>query len=155
METLSIEKSRVIKAYQTADGEVKKLLQTLFPTQFFDWKDIKTFEDACRIAGVDPGIYATPKNATDDQIGLIAFSKLQLIYKVFNQGWKPDWTSFSEWKYYPWFRYSAGSGFSYDDDSFTRTHTYAGSRLCTDTSEKAKYIGKTFIDIYNQFLSIH
>lgn len=154
METISIEKSRVIKAYQTADGEAKKLLETLFPTQFFDWKDIKTFEDVCRIAGVDPGIYAAPKNATDDQIGVIAFSKLQLIYKVFNQGWKPDWANTSEWKYYPWFRYSAGSGFSCDGYDRTCTVSHVGARLCTNTSEKAKYIGETFIDIYNQFLTI-
>ncbi|AWW32152.1 hypothetical protein DN752_19515 [Echinicola strongylocentroti] len=148
MKTLKIKQDNVVNAYQSADQEGKKLLESLFPGQFFSMEAIKTFEDLCRIAGVDPKDYEC-----GDPF-LTACNKLQLIYRVFNQGWEPDFSNLSEWKYYPWFKYNAGSGFSYYDYDFTYSDTDVGARLCTDTAEKAEYIGKTFADIYNDFLTI-
>ena len=83
--------------------------------------------------------------------------KLYIIFKAINNGWIPDWNNWDQGKYFPWFRVlSSGSGFDfsfsvYDYDS---TITDVGSRLCTDTSEKALYIGKQFGEEYAEFFLI-
>lgn len=154
MNTLTIDQNNLVQAYKAADSEGKKLLQNLFPSQLFDWREIDSFAKVCQIAGVDPEVYALPEDATDDQIGANAFAKLQLIYRVFNQGWKANWANSSEAKFYPWFTWQAGSGFSFHVFGYVRSYAYVGARLCTDTRDKAIHIGKTFTDIYNQFLTI-
>lgn len=116
---------------------------------------IKTFEDA----------YAEADEATkkefDVQIHpnlsdqIVARLKLILIASVLRGDWKPDFENRSQQKWYPWFEYSAGSGFgfSHSDCSYVGTDTTVGSRLCFPTKELSDYFGKQFIEIHREHLS--
>ncbi len=130
-------------------------------TEVFDYRTIKSFEDACKKEGLDPAALPDVSMIPEEfRMAIINGYKLFVIYKAINNGWTPDWTKYSQYKYFPWLEVeatpalSSGFGFSYSDDSCTHATTDVGSRLCTDTSEKALYIAKTFQEEYKQYLLI-
>ena len=112
---------------------------------------VKSFEDACEIAGINH------KELNQKWLDCyleecdIAFYKLRIIISVINEGWKPNWNDSSERKWYPYFN-MAGS-FAFVDACYHYGHTYTsvGSRLCFKTENDAKYAGKQFIDLYRIF----
>ncbi len=119
----------------------------------FDYKTIKTFEDACIKLGLDPknlpDVSSIPE---EDKKSVIAHYKLIVVYRAINNGWKPDWNNYSQNKYYPWYGVlSSGFGFSGSSYFCTYSVTPVGSRLCTDTSEKALYIAKQFQAEYEDY----
>ena len=119
----------------------------------FDYTTIKTFEDACANLGVDstklPDVSAIPEEFAKP---IIANYKLHIVYKAINNGWRPDWSNWNEYKYYPWYRVlSSGFGFSGSGCDYANACTTVGSRLCTDSSEKALYIAKQFEDLYKDY----
>lgn len=155
---LQVEKKNARTAYKGADAKGKQLLEDLYGKAVFaeNLKDrIKTFEDICAEAGVQPCEFEFISNATRRQIGANAFEKLQLIYEVVNNdaNWKADYTNDNQYKYYPYFRYSAGSGFSLGGVGFGGTTAGVGARLSTYSREMAEWIATTFKDIYNDFLN--
>lgn len=117
---------------------------------------VKTFEEACQVEGIEPDSvlpYKIPGSA--DQESINAYAKLIVIIRVLNDGWLPDWNSFDQYKYYPWFETDdSGFGLSYYDCDLWYTSTNAGSRLCFSNRDLAKYAGKQFIDIYTKFMLI-
>jgi hypothetical protein len=124
----------------------------------FDYKTIKTFEDACKKENIDPeklpDVFMIPESFRK---AIINCYKLFIIFKAINNGWIPDWNNSNQFKYYPWFKVlSSGSGFDFSNSHsyYAGTATAVGSRLCTDTSEKAIYIGKQFGDEYAEFFLI-
>jgi hypothetical protein len=126
-------------------------------TKKFDYKTIKTFEDACKKIGVDQSGYealADVSSIPDEfRKSITAHNKLLIIYKAINNGWKPDYSNWDQYKYYPWFKVlSSGFGFSLTYYLCDHTCTRVGSRLCTDTSEKALYIAKQFEALYQDYL---
>ncbi|MFZ4569722.1 MAG: hypothetical protein ACOYM0_01170 [Bacteroidales bacterium] len=127
----------------------------------FDFRTIKSFEDACKKMNVDPTeLPVVPKCREDLKKRIISDYKLCIVFEAINNGWTPDWTNWNQYKYYPWFEVkatkalSSGFGFSHSDYRYTRATTAVGSRLCTDTSDKAKYIAKQFEQEYQDFLLI-
>lgn len=124
----------------------------------FDYKTIKSFEDACKKVGVDPEALPDVSMIPEEfRKAIINCYKLYIIFKAINNGWTPDWNNWDQYKYYPWFKVlSSGSGFdfSYSGYYYDVTFTTVGSRLCTDTSEKALYIGKQFGEEYAEFFLI-
>jgi hypothetical protein len=115
----------------------------------FDYNDIKTYEDACNALEVskDDKIYDT------DSKYISTLKKLVHIYKAINNGWEPDFTNSNQYKYYPWFKVlSSGLDCSATGCGYVGTNATVGVRLCTDTATKAEYIGKTFIDLYKDYL---
>ena len=120
----------------------------------FDFRTIKTFEDACKKEGIDPGYLPTfPAQLEEFIKPVTAAYKLMVIFKAINNGWKPDWNNWDQYKYYPWFEVlSSGFGFSYSFFVFDSTHTCVGSRLCFKSRELSTYAGKQFNDIYNDYL---
>ena len=120
----------------------------------FDYKTIKTFEDACKKENIDPeklpGVNDLPE---DLKKPIIAVYKLFLIFLAINNGWKPDWSNSNQYKYYPWYWVlSSGFGFDGSDSRYADAGTCVGSRLCTDTSDKAKYIANQFEKEYQEYL---
>ena len=107
---------------------------------------VKTLEDACKIVGVNPKTLRS------------AFDKLEVIIKALNEGWKPDWTNWDEYKYYPWFDMSAGKdrkGFELVDCvRYSRSVSDVSSRLCFKTEALAKYAAKQFKDLYKEFFTL-
>jgi len=116
----------------------------------FDYKTIKTFEDACNKLGIDPSKLPDLSMIPEEfRKPLIATYKLFIVFKAINDGWIADYSNSSQWKYYPWFRVlSSGFGFSGSGYDFDYSSAGIGSRLCTDTSEKALYMAKQFEDLY-------
>ncbi len=127
----------------------------------FDYKTIKTFEDACKKENIDPTKLPDVSMIPEEfHKPIVAAYKLYVIFKAINNGWTPYWNDSSEYKYYPWFWVNAskekpsGFGFSSSDCDFTTTGTGVGSRLCVQTSEEALYIAGQFTAEYLDFLLI-
>jgi hypothetical protein len=124
----------------------------------FDYKTIKSFEDACKKENIDPEkLPDVSMIPTSFQKAIINCYKLYIIFKAINNGWTPNWNDYNQYKYYPWFKVlSSGSGFDFSSSiyHFDLTRTVVGSRLCTDTSEKALYIGEQFGKEYVEFFLI-
>jgi len=119
----------------------------------FDFKTIKTFEDACTKLALDPK-HLPDVSMIPAEFGkpIIAAYKLMIIFKAINDGWVTDWNDWSQYKYYPWYRVlSSGFGFSGTGYDGTYTHTGIGSRLCTDTSEKAMFVAEQFKAEYREY----
>ena len=86
---------------------------------------------------------------------LAALNKLFSIADAWNKadGFVPDFSDSSQYKYYPWFVYNKdAAGFVYANTSFAAASTYAnfGSRLCFKTANRARQFGEKFADLYNQ-----
>ena len=130
-----------------------KIKKTIKKESKFDYKSIKTFEDACQKTGIDsssiPDLSSVPE---EHRKPLFAAYKLMIIYKAINNGWRPDWGNYNQWKYYPWFRVlSSGFGFSNSNYLYDYSITGVGARLCTDSNEKAIYIAEQFKDLYQDY----
>jgi hypothetical protein len=71
---------------------------------------IKSFEDACKILGLNTTILnAEFHNDLDGEAkAAIAFLKLLVITKALNEGWTPDWDNDNEYKYYQWWNMQNG-----------------------------------------------
>ena len=92
---------------------------------------------------------------------IINYYRLCIITQALNEGWKPDWNNFNEYKYFPYFsieKYGgdckgAGAGLGYCDTAGGAGYsaTDVGSRLCFKTSDLAKYAGEQFKDFYEVF----
>jgi len=114
----------------------------------FNYKNIKSFEDACKHLGIEPVLPDVSSLPEDMRKPVIANYKLLIVYKAINNGWKPDWTNSNQHKFYPWFSLSSGSGLSVHVFVYAYSVSDVGSRLCTDSSEKAMYIGEMFENEY-------
>lgn len=142
-------------AHKKADPQGKQLLEELLGKEVFSlsiMKRIKTFEDVCAEAGEDPKRFMIPTNATPRQRGEIAAAKVMLICEVFREGVQLDYADSNQYKYYPYFKYVPGSGFSFLGFGYAYAYSGVGARLSVDSRAKAEYIGNTFIKEYNDFL---
>lgn len=161
MKTIEVNKDNAVKAFNEGDEATKKLLKTLFGAEHFNQKitdRVKTFEDACLAAKLQPGdnvnLILLYNGQNKDMISIQAYSKLIIIARALNEGWEPNWADSNEYKYYPWMKYQAGSGFSDSYCAYSHTCTSVGSRLCFKTRELAEYAATQFKDIYNDFLTL-
>ena len=155
-EELKIDLQTAIRLNKDCPEWFKPILQETFGKKLK--KDIidhiKTFEDA----------YAEADEATkkefDVQIHpnlsdhIMARLKLILIASVLRGDWKPDFENRSQQKWYPWFEYSAGSGFDFSNSNYHYDNARAcvGSRLCFPTKELSDLFGKQFIELHREHL---
>jgi hypothetical protein len=125
-----------------------------------NFKDIKTFDDACKVLNLDSDkvIPELSCYSDSDRAAMAAHAKLMVIIKAANmlendgKEWKPNWENFDEYKYQPYFDLSRGSsGFRYDGCGLWGTSSDVGSRLCFKSRELAEYISNQFIDLYNDY----
>ena len=85
---------------------------------------------------------------------LIAYNRLCTIAQAWNKadGFEPDFSNTSQYKYFPWFEYSrdaAGFVSALTSAAAASAHAHFGSRLCFMTRERAEQFGKQFIDLWN------
>ena len=126
----------------------------------FDYKSITSFENACVKTNIQVNI--PDVSMIPESLGrfIVAAYKLAIIFEAINSGWTPDWSNCKQYKYFPWFEVKAtkamSSGFVFSDSGyfFTYADSHVGSRHCTDTSEKALYMGKQFQALYKDYLLI-
>ena len=109
---------------------------------------IKTFEDAMEATGRKevPDFSSFPE---DMRKHFEALFKMVVIVEALNEGWKPNWDNYNEYKYYPWFDMSPSS-FAFSDSLYVCGFAGAGSgsRLKLKSMELAEYCGKQFKDIW-------
>lgn len=151
---LKLKRSEVKRLHKESTEWGQKVLEESAGEEFFkkrNFDDIKTFEDACEELGIDPET-VTQENDTPDEV---AYKKLKIVVAAINQGWVPDWDNKSQYKYWPWFNLSSGSGFSSSDSVCYCTLTGVGSRLCFESEAKSNYAAKQFSELYKQFLTIN
>jgi hypothetical protein len=122
--------------------------------QAFDFRTIKTVEDAFKKTDYDssklPDLSMIPEKFRTQ---LSTCFLLMVIFEAINDGWEPDFSNHIQAKYYPWpWVLSSGFGFSRLDYVCVGAHSGVGSRLCTDTSEKALYILDQFPDLWKSWL---
>lgn len=118
-----------------------------------NYKEIKSYEDACKVLGIQPisenAVAAFPK---EDRKSMLAYHKLTIIARAINGGWKPDWNDRTQYKYYPVFYYeNAGLSCANASDAAARTDASFGSRLCFQTEAMSDYAAATFADLYTDF----
>lgn len=178
---ISIQREKLLNAYERASEEQKTLLESMFGKEMFKPKNIiervKTFEDACEVLGEDHQYvkayrewmriyYAECKDIT-------AYLKLRIICEALNEGWKPKFDG-EEYRYQPWFwiytkkdydelyedekKNCRVVGRSYDNAyadmrvQESRSVAFCSSRLVFKTRELAEYCEKQFIDIWSDYL---
>ncbi len=128
-----------------------------------NYKDLKTFEDACKVEGLDPKKVIPDFSCYPEKYreSMIAHSKCVIIVgaanRLANDGdeWIPDFTNSDEKKYEPWFYLKEGSsGFRYDAFVGWHTSSDVGSHLSFKSPELAIYAGEQFVDVYRKFMII-
>jgi len=155
-----IDKNEALKRLASLENETKELEKIINkcdePKNIME--RVKSFKDACEILGLCeeklPDVSMLPQ---EHQKSIIANYKLIIIISALNEGWKPNWANTDQKKWYSWFEYNRGGcasgfGFSYTACDDWSTSATVGSRLCFKTEELAKYVGKQFLDIYNDYI---
>lgn len=118
-------------------------------TPGFDFHSIKTVEDAFKTSGLNiqklEDLTMIPEKYRHS---IWSAFLLMVVFDAINDGWEPDFSNHNEARYFPWpLVLSSGFGFSYSGYLYGNTDAYVGSRLCTNSAEKAKYILEQFEDL--------
>lgn len=114
---------------------------------------VKTFEDACQVLGIK-GTVANIElhdSLDEDAEAIGALTKLVIITKALNEGWKPNWNNSNEYKRYPYF--DMRNGFSFDSVSYHSRYSRVSSRLCFRTEALAQHAVKQFPDLYKKLFT--
>jgi hypothetical protein len=113
---------------------------------------VKTFEDACKVLGLDPENLPVVEHLPEkDRRSIIAYYKLTIVIRALNEGWEPDFLDGNQYKYWSWFYVDNGAGTLI---AASATYTNIGSRLCFKTRKLAEYARKQFRDLYFEYLFI-
>ena len=127
---------------------------------------VKSYADACKVLGIEP-MDESGMKAQGFRKDEITRRQLETITEALNEGWKPNWADTNEYKYYPWFDIEVSRVQTEDVDTLgadaglscactynaaSITYANVGSRLCFHDRETARYAGRTFTDLYAQFL---
>jgi hypothetical protein len=120
----------------------------------FDFRTIKTVPDAFKKCGYTPDQVPDLTRVPEKlKLSIETGFLLMVVFQAINNGWEPDYTNINQAKYYPWpWVLSSGLGFSGSFYRYDYAHSFVGSRLCTDTSEKALYILNQFPDLWKNWL---
>ena len=151
--SLKIERETARQIYHESPELLQKMMVEEFGAECFKkirYDDIKTFDDACRAMGTTEQEFNDRFEKLELSNDTLFYEKLKIVVKAINGGWTPDWSNSDQYKYYPWFRV-LGVGFSSSTYSSAGTFTSVGSRLCTDTSEKALYVAEQFGTEYKEY----
>lgn len=139
-EKISIQREKLLDAYERASEEQKTLLKNMFGKDVFQTKNImervKTFEDACAILGDKHRLVKEYLGVVYNNIvitkNLIAYLKLRIICAALNEGWQPTFSD-GECRYYPWFDI-------YNKNEF--------EKLNKDEKKKCCVVGRSSYDAY-------
>ena len=149
---MELKKETAKKLFSESPDWFKEEMIKSFGKEVFekrDFKEIKTFEDACVEMEIDPQSFNFSTDTPDEA----AYKKLKVIVQAINQGWTPDWKDSKQRKWWPYFNLSSGFGFSLSGYDYVNVNAHVGSRLCFETEQKSDYAAKQFSDIYKQFLT--
>lgn len=116
------------------------------PSLRYDWREIKSFSNACNFLGIES---TNTIFSIIDSTDILALKQLKVIFAAINQGWYPDWNNNNQSKYIVYFEY-----FRNCFDVILKQNTQI-STLCLESYEKAKHVIKYFSGLYKQYLQIN
>ena len=117
----------------------------------FDFKSIKSFEDACNHLGVSTEIPYFTNIGINNTRQYINMYKLDIIIRAINNGWIPDFSNCNQTKWYPYFTTDNNGVGTYCSTYYNNNNNrFLPLALYLESDEKAKYVGKTFTDLYNE-----
>ena len=119
----------------------------------YNWRDIKTFSDACLAYGTTEEKFNTKYGNIGLSKDTIAYEKIKIVVYVINGDWTPDYSDSSQLKWTPIFNLSSGCRFHTSFDLYSYSCTVAGVRLCFESKEKSNFAGKTFEPLYADLLT--
>lgn len=156
MKQLKIDENKALELYPTASTEFKQILEDSFGKEFFIPKSIvdrvKSFEDACEIKCLDAAALIKKWKSQERTEQEISGKKLQLIIEVLNEGFIFDWTNSSQYKYSPYFRKHAGSGWRFVYSASWYSDCFSGAGFYLKSKELSDYCGNQFSSLYNIYL---
>ena len=128
-----MDKKELIKRVDALEKRLNKLRDEINkPIDLF--KKIKTYSDVCVELGVEESD--------------CPYQKIKHIEKLFNGDWKKDWSNVSQKKWYPYFEYKY-SGLVFGGCRYGYIHFGGGVGFYKD-EETAQFVGKTFVNIYQE-----
>ncbi len=159
METLNIDKEKVINAYKQGSEKEKEVLELLFGVETFRQKTImdkvKTFDDALKELGLGHPFVKEYDCLCNAEISehLIDYSWLCIITAALNEGWTPKFIE-GECQYFPYFKVDIKGDLLYAGTGGGSEVVAAnvGCRLAFKTRELAEYAGKQFTELYADYL---
>ena len=115
-----------------------------------DYNQITSVKLACEVTGDDyDKLIEACRNLPNDEA---AFKQLKVVRKAINPiGYKSNWKDSNKYKYFPYFKIS--EGFSYWYTHYHHTGTAVPSALSSIDSDRAKFFGETFIDLFKDLLT--
>jgi hypothetical protein len=151
---------KAVKYYPLQDDYSKALLGNIFGLSTFKdaipiMERLTSWEAACEITGDDPvESLPYPNLVTKLQDAVNGFHQMCIIIDLLREDWEPDYNDSNQYKYEPVFIAGpSGVGLVFFSTSRWLTGASVGARLVFPTREKAEFAGKTFIAIYNKFLT--
>jgi hypothetical protein len=114
--------------------------------KFNSYKDIKTLEDAYNHLGKVLPNYSILRKRE------IALRHLEVVVEAIRSftNWKPDFNNDSQYKYWSYFKIEGGFSCWYTD--YTYASTAVPSALLVESSEQAEFLGKTFLDLFKDYI---
>lgn len=154
-DNIEVSDELITKAFSQADSGQKTLMKKYFKikdgSEAFD--KIKDYKSFCKYFGIKELTIKDFEQFGDQAKKMFAFHKIKNFETYFNDGWKPDWSNSNEYKWYPYFEFKKGSGGWCFYGSDVRIYiSYAVAAFYKD-QKIADFIGKTFLDIYSDFMS--
>jgi hypothetical protein len=120
----------------------------------FDYRTITSVEEACKKLNFDittiPDLSMLPADLGEKfKAGIFC----SIFILAINDGWVPDYSDRSQPRYFPWpFTSSSGFGFSCSGYYYEYSGADVGSRLCTNSSEKALWALEKCKEHYEKWL---
>ncbi len=112
---------------------------------------VKSFDDACRVLGLDVDKDLNILLGLENNKELIGIYKLKIIVEALNEGWKPNFLESEEYMYYPYYIMKVNK-FALYDSVYDRTNSHGGLYICFKSKELSEYFGNNieFTQLYNQ-----
>ena len=121
--------------------------------EVFDFRSIKTPEDAFKRCGLDPAVMPDLSKLPERFSFLTIVFILAVICEAVNNGWKSDYSNHEQRKYFPWpWVSSSGLDFSGSDYVYDSACADVGFPLVLESSEKAIYVLEQFPELWKHWL---
>ena len=148
---IEIPKGYAIKAFDTKTGIVS-------------WKKdgnikdrIKNFDDVLEELGSSDEDVIDYKVLSSNNVSkfILASLQIKMIVRVLNEGWIPDWTNNSEYKWYPWAYLYKNGELPLGNCVYYYSNAGCSAHFCFKSEDICKYAFKTFNKEYFEYFKIN
>ena len=156
METTTINKSEARRLFPIAPDWMKTKLEKDFGKEIFlpNLIDrIRSLQDAYDEVDDATRRQYDRDHGYDLSDDILADIEAKLIAKALQGEWEANFEG-NQKNWYPWFKFSAGSGFDFSCSNFYYDYTFTnvGSRFCFKDEKTSDHFGRQFIEIHRRRL---